>query len=71
MSEPFIEPFEVCKCVPKFLTSNGISKKEGAAFSSVLQDECSHYFLLVQREIFSHVQIIRRDPGRITGYWEV
>jgi hypothetical protein len=36
MSKPFIEPFEVCKRVPEFLTANGIGKKEGAAFSSVL-----------------------------------
>jgi hypothetical protein len=67
MSEPFIEPFEVRKCVPEFLTANGIGKKERTAFSSVLQDESSHHFLLVQRKVFSHLQIIRRDPGSVTA----
>ena len=67
MSEPFIEPFEVCKCVPEFLADNGIGEKEGAAFVPVLQDESSHHFLLVQLKIFSHIQIIGRDPGCMTG----
>jgi hypothetical protein len=48
MSEPFIEPFEVCECASEFLTANRIGKKKGAAFSSVLQDECSHHPLLVR-----------------------
>jgi hypothetical protein len=67
MGEPLIEPLEVRERVPEFLTTNGIGKKEGATFSSVLQDESSHYFLFVQRKVFSHLQIIIRDPERMTG----
>ena len=65
MSEPFVEPFEVCECVPEFLTTDGIGEKEGATLSFVLQDESSHHFLFVQRKIFSHIQIISRDAGRV------
>ena len=48
MCKPFVEPFEVCECIPEFLTTDGIGEKEGATFSFVLQDESSHHFLFVQ-----------------------
>jgi hypothetical protein len=50
--------------VPELPTTDRIGKKEGTTFSSVLQEESSHWFLLVEREIFSHVQRIRRDYGK-------
>jgi len=47
MGEPLVEPLEVRESIPEFLTTNGIGKKEGASFSSILQDESSHYFLFM------------------------
>jgi hypothetical protein len=64
MSKPFIEPFEMRESVPEFLTTIVISKKESATLSPVLQDEGSHYFLLVQWEILGHVRIISQYLGR-------
>jgi hypothetical protein len=63
-SKPFIEPFEMRESVPEFLTTIVISKKESATLSPVLQDEGSHYFLLVQWEILGHVRIISQYLGR-------
>ena len=67
MAESLVQPFEVCKGVPEFLTPSRIRKKEGATFSSIFYDEGSHYFLFMQWQIFSHPQIIRHGSGRITA----
>jgi hypothetical protein len=71
VSEPLIEPFEVRESVPELLTTIGICKKEGATLSPVLQDEGSHYFLLVQWEILGHARIMMQHLGRITADSEV
>jgi hypothetical protein len=63
MSESLVEPFEVRESVPEFLTTIAVGKKEGATLPPVLQDEGSHYFLLVQWEDLRHIKIISRCIG--------